>query len=145
MERTVLVQVCSSGFVAFVSFQHITPDRLSQCLRCRGKGLGELIARSSQSPAQTTRYTSRSHTRTQPHCTSCVPCRPQHLVRARCVLPWREPSTLGEEVRHLVLRVVAANRLGLPTHRQARTYRHIQRQRALSEVSSRNVGELDAA
>ena len=30
MERTVLVQVCSSGFVAFVSFQHITPDRLSQ-------------------------------------------------------------------------------------------------------------------
>lgn len=64
MERSVLVQVCSSGFVAFVSFQHITPDRLSQCLRCRGKGLGELIARSSQSPAQTTRYTSRSHTHT---------------------------------------------------------------------------------
>ena len=62
MERTVLVQVCSSGFVAFVSFQHITPDRLSQYLCCRGKGLGELIARSSQSPAQTTRYTSRSHT-----------------------------------------------------------------------------------
>ena len=52
---------------------------------------------------------------TQPHCTSCVPCRPRHLVRARCVLRSREPSTLGEEVRHLVLRVAAAHRLGLPT------------------------------
>ena len=112
MERTVLVQVCSSGFVAFVSFQHITPDRLSQYLCCRGKGLGELIARSSQSPAQTTRYTSRSHTHTHSR-TARHACHAVHSIWSVLAVYFHGASPQRLAKRCAILSCELLRRIGL--------------------------------